>query len=66
MNRFKKELRKKGIKLECDYPWLPYEGKYVTLDSILVNSEMCMVTHIYTSIIVTVNFDRSMNPITVN
>ena len=26
MNRFKKELRKAGWKLESDYPYLPYDG----------------------------------------
>lgn len=25
MNRFKKELRKKGIKLACDFEFLPFE-----------------------------------------
>lgn len=47
MNRIKKELRRKGIKLEVDYPTLPYyiKGKscfergYIFLDGIYVNSE---------------------------
>jgi hypothetical protein len=26
MTRFKKELRRLGVKLESDYPWLPFEG----------------------------------------
>ena len=39
MNRFKKYVRNKGIKLESDYPWLPYETKpYITLEGIYVNS----------------------------
>lgn len=27
MNRFKKEIRKKGFKIASDYPWLPYQLK---------------------------------------
>ena len=63
MNRFKKELRKKGIKLECDYPFIPYEMKHVTLEAVEVDSEICTVAFVFTSIIEIVKFDRSMNPV---
>lgn len=51
MNRIKKELRRKGIKLEVDYPTIPYyiKGKscfergYILLDGIYVNSEEATV-----------------------
>ena len=60
MNRFKKELRKAGVKLECDYPFLPYEQGSCTIDSIAVNSEECSVTHYFTSLIVKEFFGRGM------
>lgn len=48
MNRLKKYIRQKGIKLECDYPWLPY---YVTnnifIEDIYVNSEKAIITTFY-------------------
>ena len=55
MNRFKKELRKKGIKLGCDYPCLPYfiKGKsvfepgYIFVDGVHVNAEKATVTTYY-------------------
>ena len=40
MNRFKKELRKRGIKLECDYEYLPYNG----IETVVVNSENATVS----------------------
>ena len=49
MNAFKRYVRKKGIKLECDYPWLPYEQNYVSIESVYVNSEFCYVTQ-YTTV----------------
>lgn len=47
MNRVKKELRKKGLKLESDYPYLPFyikgnsifEPGYIFVDEIRVDSE---------------------------
>ena len=49
MNRFKRYVREKGIKLECDYPWLPYDSKgYVTIETVYVNSEHCYVTQFTT------------------
>ena len=49
MNRFKQYVREKGIKLECDYPWLPYELKMVSIEAVYVNSEYCYVTQ-YTTV----------------
>ena len=40
MNRFKKELRKRGIKLESDYPFIPYNG----LEAIIVHSDTATVS----------------------
>lgn len=40
MNRFKKELRKHGVRLECDYDYLPYHG----LETVVVDSEHCKVS----------------------
>lgn len=45
MNRFKKELRKKGVKLECDYPYMPYRvGQNIYMEDVYVNSEKATVT----------------------
>ena len=52
MNRVKKEIRKKGIKLESDYPYLPYyiKGKscfdrgYICVEGVTVDSENATVT----------------------
>ena len=60
MNRFKEELRKKGVKLECDYPHMPFELIGHTLETIIVNSEMCTVTSITTSIILVDFYDRNL------
>ena len=51
MNRFKKELRKKGVKLECDYPMLPclikgkpFEPGYIFVDGVSVDAEKAEFT----------------------
>ena len=44
MNRFKTELRKKGIKLDCDYPWMPYEVDGVAIQMVNVDSEKATYT----------------------
>lgn len=31
MTRWKKEIRKKGVKLECDYPMIPFDLGPVTV-----------------------------------
>lgn len=59
MNRVKKELRHKGIKLECDYMEMPYfiKGKsifepgYIFIDGITVDSETATVK-VYLNVIV--------------
>ena len=64
MNRFKKELRKKGIKLESDYPWLPFELKSGgIIEGVKVLTEYGIVEFYFTSMIERVWFDRGMNPI---
>lgn len=45
MNRFKMELRKHGVKLECDYPFLPYNG----IESVVVDSEHAVVSTYHVS-----------------
>lgn len=35
MNRFKKEIRRRGIKLECDYEFLPYNS----IETVEANAE---------------------------
>lgn len=40
MNRFKKEIRKRGIKLECDYPYIPYNG----LETVIVHSDKAIIS----------------------
>ena len=50
MNRFKKEIRKRGFRLESDLPCLPYELKghnYIVLDSIFINSERATIVEFY-------------------
>lgn len=48
MNRFKKYVRNKGIKLENDYPWLPYETKHnITLEGIFVSSSTATLIYFY-------------------
>ena len=62
MNRFKSELRKHGVMLENDYPYLPYEvssGMY--LDSIIVNAENISVIYYYNTISIINYYDKSFN-----
>ena len=40
MNRLKKEIRKKGIKLESDYPFMPYNG----IEAVKVDSENATIS----------------------
>ena len=35
MTRYDKELRKRGYKLEIDYPWLPYNDGSVLIEAII-------------------------------
>ena len=43
MNRLKKEIRRRGVKLESDYPYLPYEG----LEAVHIDSERAIVSEYY-------------------
>lgn len=52
MNRFKKEIKKQGIKLESDYPWLPYDNGNVTVDAVRVNTEKATIIVYYNTSIV--------------
>lgn len=61
MNRFKKELRKQGVKFECDYSYMPYDLGTHSLEWVIVNSERCTVTYITTAITLTDYYDTSMN-----
>ena len=48
MNRFKKELRKRGIKLECDYPYLPFDvSESVTLEAVTVRPDQAYISCYY-------------------
>lgn len=48
MNRFKKYVRSKGIKLECDYPWLPYDIKpYINIEAVYVNASTATIVTFY-------------------
>ena len=40
MNRLKKEIRKKGVRLESDYPFIPYNG----IEAVRVNSEQATIS----------------------
>ena len=61
MTRFAKELRKRGYKLECDYPWLPYDIGSSSIETVIVNSEDCTLHEWYNTMgWVTTKFDRQM------
>lgn len=45
MNRFKRELRKHGVKLECDYQFLPYNG----IETVVVDSERAIISTCHVS-----------------
>lgn len=56
MNRFKKELIKKGIKLECSYEWFPTEN----LDFITVDAETASITTGYITLWLKTSYGRDM------
>ncbi len=58
MNRFKKEVRRRGVRLECDYEMLPSaEG----IETVAVSSEKALVSVYHVSAGWThIRFDRSM------
>ena len=48
MNRLKRYLRTKGVKLENDYTWLPYEVAYnIFIEGVYINSEKATITTYY-------------------
>ena len=59
MNRFKRELRKRGYMLENDYEYLPYNG----LETVVADAEQAQMRRFYDCYgWYNVEFDRSMNP----
>lgn len=52
MNRLKKEFRKRGIKLECDYPMIPYDEGSQSVLGVYVNCELPKVIIEYNSLAV--------------
>lgn len=60
MTRFQKEIRKRGIKTEKDYPYLPYDINGGTIEGIVVNSEKCRVKIYYNVGTMITTFSRSM------
>lgn len=61
MNRFKKELAKRGYKMEKDYPSMPYQTSMDFIEAITVNSELALYTIHYLQISIYLAFDRQMN-----
>ena len=57
MNRFKKELSKRGYKMEKDYPYMPFNE----IEAIVVNSEDATLCIYHLSMVLHVGFDRQMN-----
>lgn len=58
MTRFKKEIRKRGAKLEIDYPFLPYNG----IDCVIVHSEEASYSYFHYGMgWVRVMYDRALN-----
>ena len=44
MNAFKRYVRNKGIKLNIEYPWLPFEKTGYSIEDVYVSSEYAYVT----------------------
>jgi hypothetical protein len=57
MTKFKKELRKRGFKLECDYNFLPFDDGAI-LDSIQVDVENCTISYYYTSVSIHIKINK--------
>ena len=52
MTRYKKELRKRGFKLECDYPFLPYScNNQPTIEGVRTYCENNKIFHITFSVV---------------
>lgn len=62
MNRFKKEVRKKGVKLENDYMYMPIAVcNNLVLESVIVVAEKAKVSLCYTCGVIEYTMDRSGN-----
>lgn len=64
MNRFKKYVKSKGVKLSCDYPWLPFEEKnYIFVEDCLVNKSTLQVVKYLNigNVIITFNRDGTID-----
>lgn len=60
MNRFKKELRKHGVKLECDFDYLPCDG----IETVVVDAEKATVSLYHNCVGWCVTkFDRAMQEV---
>ena len=62
MNRFKKEIRKRGYTMACDYyPYLPYPlTESVYLESIIVSTEQASIYRCYNVATEKITFMRNM------
>ena len=61
MNRFKKELAKRGYKMDKDYPCLPCEvSKNIYLECTIVNSSLAKLCIVYNVAVIHLQFDRAM------
>ena len=61
MNRLKKELQRKGVKLACNFDYLPFKVSHsnnIYIDDVIVNSENASVTIIYNTLIDTIILKR--------
>ena len=60
MNRFKRELRARGYKLEQDYECLPADG----VETVVANAETAMLSIYHVSVgWLRVGFDRAMQEV---
>ena len=67
MNRFKRELRRKGVKLKDDYMCLPFalsgnnpfSPGYISVEDVFVDSKRATVTIFYNVIDETIRMDRN-------
>ena len=53
-------IKKQGIKLECDYPHLPFYEKTVTIEGITVDSTQCLLYQHSIVGTMVLGFDRKM------
>lgn len=60
MTRFKKYLRTKGERLECDYPFMPYNlGPAPTLEAVIVDPDQLSISYVHVVGTLTKTYDRS-------